>query len=100
MHHLSQLRGCPVSHIWFTLHPAQAPAQRLGVVARACIADGSQNDAMHAASKCNPKNSERDAHALFRRYWLSLRVPISDVEVPPQDGGLHTSIPCYKVTVC
>lgn len=89
-----------MSHIWFTLHPAQAPARRLGVVARACVADGSQNDAMHAASKCNPKNSERDAHALFRRYWLSLRVPISDVEVPPQDGGLHTSIPCYKVTVC
>ena len=78
------------------LGPAQAPARQLGTMARACLADGSRNAALFSAAQQKPKNSERDAHNIFKRYWLSLRVPISYVEVPPQDDGICISVPCYK----
>ena len=76
---------------------AQAPARQLGTVARACVADGLQNAGMTAASRVQPQNSERDAHRLFDRFWLSLRVPISYIQVEAQEDGMHSSIPCYKV---
>ena len=51
---------------------------------------------MTAASRVKPQNSERDAHRLFDRFWLSLRVPISYIQVESQEDGMHSSIPCYK----
>ena len=88
----------PIIGLWVLdrLGPAQAPARQLGTMARACLADGSRNAAMFSAAQQKPKNSERDAHNIFKRYWLSLRVPISYLEVPPQDDGICTTIPCYK----
>ena len=74
----------------------QAPARKLGSMARACLADGSKNVGLYNAAKHTPKNSERDAHRLFAKYWLSLKVPISFMKVPPEDDGIFSSIPFYK----
>ena len=75
----------------------EAPANRLGTLARAVHADGATGiHSLAAASKVHPTHGERDAHRLFRRYWLSLRVPISDLQVPLDDGQ-HISISHYKV---
>ena len=74
----------------------KAPARKLGSMARACVADGSKNVGLYNAANQNPKNSERDAHRLFAKYWLSLKVPISFIEVPPENDGIFSSIPFYK----
>lgn len=75
---------------------AQAPACRLGSVARAAVADGAYVQSLQDASKVHPAHGERDAHRIFQKYWLSLRVPISDLMVGPFDGGDLVSIPHYK----
>ena len=74
----------------------KAPARRLGSMARACVADGSKNVGLYNAANQNPKNSERDAHRLFAKYWLSLKVTISFIEVPPENDGIFNSVPFYK----
>ena len=75
----------------------EAPANRLGTLARAAQADGATGiHSLAAASKVHPTHGERDAHRLFHRYWLSLRVPISDLQVPLDDGQ-QISISHYKV---
>ena len=34
---------------------------------------------------------------IFNKYWLSFKVPISDLVVGPLEGDDHISIPHYKV---
>ncbi|CAK9057240.1 Uncharacterized protein SCF082_LOCUS30742, partial [Durusdinium trenchii] len=51
-----------------------APACRLGSVARAAVADGAYVQSLQDASKVHPAHGERDAHRIFQKYWLSLRV--------------------------
>ncbi|CAL1170886.1 unnamed protein product [Cladocopium goreaui] len=75
-----------------------APACRVGTMARAAVADGAPNvGSLYAATKVHPSHGERDAHRLLNKYWLSLRVPISELTIPLDDGQT-VSIPHYKVT--
>ena len=66
-------------------------------MARAAVADGAPNvGRLCAATKVHPSHGERDAHRLLNKYWLSLRVPISELTIPLDDGQT-VSIPHYKV---
>ena len=59
--------------------------------------DGCGAQSLRDASKVHPAHGERDAHRIFNKYWLSLKVPISDLVVGPLEGDEHVSIPHYKV---
>lgn len=78
---------------------AEAPACRLGTLARAAVSDGADNVAsLREAAKVHPTHGERDAHRILNKFMLTLRVPISDVKVVLEDGQV-VSIPHYKVLV-
>lgn len=60
--------------------------------------DGSNAQSLHDAGKVHASHGERDAHRIFDKYWMSLRVPISELRVGLEDGESVT-IPHYKVLV-
>ena len=79
------------------IHFAQAPACRLGALARAAVEDGAQPTSLRDAAKVHHSHGERDAHRLFDKYWMSLKVQIDEILIGPLDGGEHVKIPHYKV---
>ena len=79
------------------LQCAQAPACRLGSLARAAVEDGAGPQSLRDAAKVHHSHGERDAHRIFNKYWMSLRVPIDDLKIGPLDEGQYVSIPHYKV---
>ena len=79
----------------------QAPACRLGKMARAAVDDGAASGSLDAASRVHYSHGERDAHRVFQRFWLSLKVRISELPVGPLEDGHETvSIHHYKVGCC
>ena len=76
--------------IWPHHHfAAEASAYQVGDVARAAqLEDGQQVSLSHG---------ERDAHRLFNRFGFALKVPISNLEVPGEQGEHSVSIPYLKV---
>lgn len=69
-------------------------------MARANVADGMSCASIRDAAKIHPSNAERDAHRVFDRYWLGLKVPITDFFVEADsDGGPAMSIPQYRVSL-
>ena len=79
----------------------QAPACRLGKMARASIDDGATSGSLDAASRVHYSHGERDARRVFQRFWLSLKVRISELPVGPfDDGGETIVIQRYKVGCC
>lgn len=80
-----------------SLFCSEAPACRLGSLARAVVADtASDVGGLRDASKVHPTHGERDAHRVLNKYWLSLRVPITNLLVELEDGQ-SVSIPHHKV---
>ncbi|CAE7445117.1 unnamed protein product [Symbiodinium natans] len=77
---------------------AQAPACIIGEIATAVVSDGSQAQSLRDAAKVDKHHSERNAHRLFNRYGLALKVPISTLSVPESSGQDEISIPYLKVT--
>ena len=77
--------------------PSEAPANRVGKLARAILhdQDGEGPSSLRAAAKVHYAHGERDAHRLFEKYWLSLKVPISIMEITITNGEI-VSIPHYK----
>ena len=65
-------------------------------MARAAVADGANVESLRDASKVHPSHGERDAHRIFQKYWLSLKVPITELELEPLEDGQTVSIPYYK----
>ena len=59
--------------------------------------DGCMVPSLKEASKVDKSHSERNAHRLFFKYGLALRVPISYLDVPGSPGQDTISIPCLKV---
>ena len=59
-------------------HFAQAPACRLGSLARAAVEDGAHPVSLRDAAKVHHSHGERDAHRVFDKYWMSLKVPIDE----------------------
>ena len=64
------------------LTDAQAPACTIGEMANAVASDGGRIPGLQDALKIDKAHSERNAHQLFNRYGLALRVPISMLLVP------------------
>ena len=62
------------------------------------LADGCSVPSLKEASKVDKHHSERNAHRLFFKYGLALRVPISNLDVPESSGQDMVSIPYLQVT--
>ena len=76
---------------------AEAPAKQVGKIARAFASEANEpSEGVAAASKVHLKHGERDAHRLFKRFGLSLRIPVSEMEVPVQEG-FPVRIPHLKI---
>ena len=85
-------------HKLFCCLDAQAPACSLGELATAVLSDGCPAPSLAAASKVDKSHSERNAHRLFNRYGLALRVPLSYLEVLGQVGQEPVMLPYLKMT--
>ena len=77
---------------------AQAPAKQVGKIARAFQAEqlGVASASVEAACRVHESHGERDAHRTFRRYGLSLQVPISSLTIQSENGPV--SLPHLKIT--
>ncbi|CAE7295378.1 unnamed protein product [Symbiodinium sp. KB8] len=75
-----------------------APACVIGEIAEAVVADGSATQNIREAAKMDKSHSERNAHRLFNRYGLALRVPISFLDVPSSNREDSITIPHLKIT--
>ena len=84
-------------HIAYTCTLAQAPACTVGELARAVLSDGCAVPSLQEAAKVDRAHSERNAHRLFNRYGLALKVPISYLDFKAQEGEDNVSIPYLKV---
>ena len=76
----------------------QAPACVIGEIAEAVVADGSATRNIREATKVDKNHSERNAHRLFNRYGLALRVPISFLEVQQSSSQDSIMLPYLKIT--
>ena len=70
----------------------------IGEIAEAVVADGSATQNIREAAKMDKSHSERNAHRLFNRYGLALRVPISFLDVPSSNREDSITIPHLKIT--
>ena len=70
----------------------------IGEIAEAVVADGSATKNIREATKVDKSHSERNAHRLFNRYGLALRVPISFLDVPSSSAEDSITIPYLKIT--
>ena len=77
---------------------AKAPACTVGELAQAVLADGSVIPSLKEASRVDKSHSERNAHRLFFRYGLALKIPISSLRVDGADGADPLDIPYLKMT--
>lgn len=68
----------------------------MGSLARAAVADGAGAQSLRDAAKVDRAHGERDAHRVFSKYWLSLKVPITDLELGPLAEGETVTIPHYQ----
>ena len=59
----------------------EAPASSIGEIAGAVLRDGCSHPSLQQASRVDKHHSERNAHRLFNRYGLSLKVPMTSLEV-------------------
>ena len=84
-------------YIAYTCALAQAPACTVGELARAVLSDGCAVPSLQEAAKVDRAHSERNAHRLFNRYGLALKVPISYLDFKAQEGEDNVSIPYLKV---
>ena len=86
---------------WILALPAQAPACSIGELARAVIADAPAmacHQSIADSAKVDKSHSERNAHRLFNRWGLALRVPISFMEVASESSGDTISIPHLRLS--
>ena len=70
-------------------------------MARAILADDPKaacNQTVADSAKVDKSHSERNAHRLFNRYGLSLRVPISYMEVSSPEGEDSISVPYLRLS--
>ena len=56
------------------------------------------NQTLADSCKVDRAHSERNVHRLFNRYGISLKVPISHLEVPSDAGEDNISVPYLRVT--
>ena len=78
----------------------QAPACSIGEVARAVVHDHKglpSNQSMVDAAKVDHSHSERNAHRLFNRYGLALKVPISHLTFAHGNGKDTIDIPSLRM---
>ena len=59
----------------------QAPAVTIGDVGSALLSDGCTQPFMQEMARVDKNHSERNAHRLFNRYGLALKVPLSTLQV-------------------
>ena len=62
-----------------------------------CSEHGCAVPSLQEAAKVDRAHSERNAHRLFNRYGLALKVPISYLDFKAQEGEDNVSIPYLKV---
>ena len=80
------------------MRSSQAPANQVGKIARAFKDEqrGRLSSAgAEAASKVHVTHGERDSHKIFRKFGLSLKVPVSELQVEGEGGPLL--IPHLKI---
>ena len=65
-------------------------------MARAFKADGATSSSVERASRIHETHGERDSHRLFKRFGLSLPVPISQLEFAGESGT--ASVPFLKAS--
>ncbi|CAE7244059.1 unnamed protein product [Symbiodinium sp. CCMP2592] len=82
---------------WLSEWP-MAPACVIGETAEAVVADGSATQNIREATKVDKSHSERNAHRMFNRYGLALRVPISYMDVPQSSSEDSVTVPYLKIT--
>ena len=70
----------------------------MGELAQAVLSDGCKVPSLQQAAKVDKSHSERNAHRLFNRYGLALRVRISYLEFRAWEGQDSVTIPYLKVT--
>ncbi|CAE7787053.1 unnamed protein product [Symbiodinium sp. CCMP2592] len=73
----------------------------VGEVSQAAISDGARIGSLRDGAKIDKNHSERNAHRLFNKYGLALRIPISSLEVPATAGSGgqdHASVPHLRLT--
>ena len=92
------LRSTGGTQITSHVSDAQAPACTLGELATAVLSDGCAVPSLREASRVDKNHSERNAHRLFNRYGLALRVPLTYLQVPGQEGQEPIAIPYLKIT--
>ena len=82
--------------------PAKAPACEVGRLARAFQASagsaGSASESAYAATKVHDTHGERDSHRIFRKFGLTLEVPVSKLEVEATADAGPMSLPHLKVS--
>ena len=70
----------------------------MGRLARAFRSElGTASDGVEQASRVHPTHGERDSQRLFRKFGLSLNVPISELEVPAQEDAPPLTLPYLKI---
>ena len=70
-------------------------------MSQAAISDGAMIGSLRDGAKIDKNHSERNAHRLFNRYGLALKVPIAFLEVPASagsEGQDHASVPHLRLT--
>ena len=77
--------------------PHEAPASSVGDISAAILRDGCTLPSMQEGARVDRSHGERNAHRLFNRYGLSLKVPISTLEVPKSEDNEPLSIPYLGV---
>ena len=77
---------------------SEAPAKQVGKLARAFALEEASEPSVGvaAASRVHLRHGERDCHRVFKRFGLSLRIPVSEMKVPVEEG-FPVSIPHLKV---
>ena len=75
----------------------KAPACSIGEVARALVTDEAATSSLADASKVDHSHSERNAHRLFNRYGLALKVPISELKVANDANEDFVTVPYLRM---
>ena len=92
-------RRCQLLRLFPHALLCKAPACTVGEMAEAALKGGAKASGLTQATKVDKNHSERNAHRLFNRYGLALRVPISYLIGPgggPEAEALE--VPYLKVS--
>ena len=77
---------------------SEAPACEVGRLARGFREDvGETSSGVASASKVADTHGERDSQRLFRKFGLTLAIPISQLDVEGEDGSI-SSLPYLKMS--